>query len=171
MTRRDREPVTVIFRAERSGAHKGEVTAVFPYVEGCPGYMTCYAHVGQHGSCGMLWYWQTRPATPAEYTSLLAELRRIGYAPRVARRINHKRRKGAAWTTRTKRTRDEQRAAMDAICAEYGCVIVPTGGPYPAIEVLRWHQSGDTRDRDLIRQCRDALLPVNPAAKHYLFGS
>ena len=61
-------PVT--FRAERSGPHKGEVTAVFP--DG-----VCYCHIGQHSSYEAEWYHSTRPATPEEYADLLAELRSI----------------------------------------------------------------------------------------------
>lgn len=68
----------VIFRAERSGQFKGEVTAVFPTeVWNARGDVTCYAHNGQHGGCSLEWYHRTRPATPAEYAPLLKELRSI----------------------------------------------------------------------------------------------
>lgn len=77
-------PLPVIFRAERSGPAKGEVTAVFPTLPGThdPYTATCYAHCGQHGACrhGWPWYALTRPARPEEYADILAELRRI-YEP------------------------------------------------------------------------------------------
>jgi len=71
--------VPVLFRAEKSGDFKGDVTAVFPTLPGTndPWTMTCYAHVGQHGTCSKDWYWTTRAAKPAEYAPLLAELKRI----------------------------------------------------------------------------------------------
>jgi len=68
----------VIFRAERSGTFKGDVTAVFPTIPGCDTYdATCYAHIGQHSACSRDWYRQTRAAKPSEYADLLAELRGI----------------------------------------------------------------------------------------------
>ena len=69
----------VIFRADRSGPSKGEVTAVFPTVPADYAgiLMTCYAHIGQHGGCSFVWYRTTRPAKPEEYADLLAELRAI----------------------------------------------------------------------------------------------
>lgn len=74
------ETMPVIFRIKRGKQYEIDgVTAVFPTEphdrQGC--YMTCYAHVGQHGSCTLDWYRTTRPATEAEYSSLLRELRRI----------------------------------------------------------------------------------------------
>jgi hypothetical protein len=38
---------------------------------------TVYAHMGQHSSGTRGWYNRTRAATPAEYASLLAEIKRI----------------------------------------------------------------------------------------------
>ncbi len=71
------EILPVIFRRDR-GKH-GEVTAVFPTLpysaQGL--YWTCYAHMGQHGSCGIDWLRRTRPATPEEYAPLLRELQGI----------------------------------------------------------------------------------------------
>ena len=69
----------VIFRADRSGDFKGTVTAVFPTLPGTNGPYdcTCYAHVGQHGTCGRDWYATTRAATEAESADLLRELRGI----------------------------------------------------------------------------------------------
>lgn len=79
----------VVFRAERGGKFKGDVTAVFATLPAdYAGFqMTCYAHVGQHSGCNMAWYLKTRAAKPHEYAKLLAELVSIGYKPKVYRRI------------------------------------------------------------------------------------
>ena len=70
------ETLDVVFRK-----HMGEITAVFPSECGGDAYdMTCYVHVGQHGTCDQGWYNKTRRAKPDEYADLLAELRQI-YAP------------------------------------------------------------------------------------------
>lgn len=72
------ENLNVIFRAERSGPYKGEITAVFPSIPSdYHGGTLCYSHIGQHGGCNDGWYRATRPATPDEYGSLLSELRGI----------------------------------------------------------------------------------------------
>ena len=67
----------VIFRAEKHGPFKGDVTAVFPTLdEG--GYMVrVYAHIGQHSKGSREWYNTTRAAKPDEYADLLTELRGI----------------------------------------------------------------------------------------------
>jgi hypothetical protein len=67
----------VLFRAERSGLYKGNVTAVFPTDIDVHGYFTVYAHAGQHGSGSRGWYNKTRAATEADYADLLKELRGI----------------------------------------------------------------------------------------------
>ena len=68
----------VMFRAERSGEYKGELTAVFPTLPGTNQFdFTVYAYTGQHGSGDTGWIARTRPAKPAEYARLLGELRRI----------------------------------------------------------------------------------------------
>jgi hypothetical protein len=73
----------VMFRVDRpTGAGVfPEVTAVFPTLPGSGvigQFPTCYAHVGQHGSCSRNWISQcTRPATPEEYAPLLRELQGI----------------------------------------------------------------------------------------------
>jgi hypothetical protein len=64
----------VIFRRDGD-----EIVAVFPTIEADPGQATCYAHIGQHSGCSRQWYYETRPAKPAEYADLLAELVDIGY--------------------------------------------------------------------------------------------
>jgi hypothetical protein len=73
------ESLPVIFRAERSGDFRGQVTAVFPTLpsDTAGRQMTCYAHVGQHSGCSVDWYQGTRPATEEEAAPLLAELRGI----------------------------------------------------------------------------------------------
>lgn len=81
-----RPALPVIFRAEWNDSEKTgnvHVTAVFPTLPGtsAPWTATCYAHVGQHGTCSRDWYagrqHGQRPATPAEYADLLRELRGI----------------------------------------------------------------------------------------------
>lgn len=75
-----REELPVIFRADRYGPTKGEITAIFPTMPGKTdgSTFTCYAHMGQHGDCSYAWYAQrTRPAKSEEYADLLAELRSI----------------------------------------------------------------------------------------------
>jgi hypothetical protein len=71
------QTMRVIFRAERSGDYAGDVTAVFPDDPERPGVLSCYAHIGQHGTCRVQWYQETDLATEAEAAPLLAELRGI----------------------------------------------------------------------------------------------
>lgn len=66
--------VPVVFRKDRSGEFKGQVTAIFPTLED-GFFLTCYAHIGQHGSCSRTWIRHcTVPAQPDDYADLLAEL-------------------------------------------------------------------------------------------------
>lgn len=76
MSTRKLPALPVIFRAEKRGPHKGEVTAVFPTRPGnLNAYtFTVYSHTGQHGVGLCSWYQQTRKATPEEYAPLLREL-------------------------------------------------------------------------------------------------
>jgi hypothetical protein len=69
------ERLPVIFRKDKGG----EIVAVFPTERGTtdPDTMTCYAHVGQHSSCTVGWYYTTKPAQLPEYQRLLNELRQI----------------------------------------------------------------------------------------------
>jgi hypothetical protein len=69
----------VIFRVNKSGPYKGDVTAVFPTLYAAGGLMSCYAHVGQHSGCSLAWYRTTRLATAEECVDLLTELVQIGY--------------------------------------------------------------------------------------------
>jgi hypothetical protein len=103
----DNKPVPVLFRADqtqRGGAGpRVEITAVFPTIPGTVGdndSMTCYAHVGQHGTCSTGWYLEkTRAASPAEYAPLARELESIGYVldvrARLTRAMHETRRKAA----------------------------------------------------------------------------
>ena len=79
----------VQYRFDKYGAHK-ECTALFPDQFPNGGHVVCYAHIGQHGEASRAWVREkTRPATPAEYAALHAELTRI-YAPdglRIVARI------------------------------------------------------------------------------------
>lgn len=63
----------------------GEITAVMPddfarnsNIDGTS-CVTCYAHIGQHGSCCKEWVREQKLATPEEYASLLKELKSRGY--------------------------------------------------------------------------------------------
>lgn len=78
MVRKPLESIPVIFRAAVEDGRLW-VTAVFPTLLGTddPATFTIYQPVGQHGSGTRGWYHRTRPATAAEYRSLLAELRQI----------------------------------------------------------------------------------------------
>lgn len=88
----DLEPTPVIFRAEKKGIYKGQVTAVFPTLPGTydPSSFGIYAHVGQHGSGSHGWYVETRAAKPEECTELAQELERIGYLLDVRQRWTQK---------------------------------------------------------------------------------
>ena len=76
--RRAVDPVTpVIFRRYRDD---NEIVAVFPTIDGGGGRIMSYVHMGQHGAGRYSAIIdQTRPAKPAEYASLLKELKQIGY--------------------------------------------------------------------------------------------
>ena len=73
-----RNSIEVMFRkyTDRSG----EILAVFPYEmhDRLGRFVTCYAHIGQHGSAQMSHVLgKTRPAKPNEYAELLEELKGI----------------------------------------------------------------------------------------------
>lgn len=82
----DTDITKVIFRAEKRGKFKGDVTAVFPDMAGMRDHVVCYAHIGQHAECCREWYNDTRPATPKEYSDLKKELETIGYNLKVIKR-------------------------------------------------------------------------------------
>ena len=78
--KREIQTLPVIFRAERSGEFKGQITAVFPTctADYAGQEFTIYAHYGQHGSGTLPWYRdRTRAARPDEFGELLRELREI----------------------------------------------------------------------------------------------
>ena len=91
---RDKHITPVIFRKTKERGYPVEITAVFPAEPGGDGtrldQMTCYVYVGQHGTCDLGWYIQTKAAKPAEYAELLAELESIGYNLRVYRKMTRK---------------------------------------------------------------------------------
>ena len=64
---------------------KDDVFALFPDIPGSPGFCACFQHVGQHGSADYKGCMKdSRPATPAEYKDLAAELRGRGYRLKIA---------------------------------------------------------------------------------------
>lgn len=66
----------VIFRVDKLG----EVEAFFPTLQTGLGFVTCYAHNGQHGEALYEYYRDdTVPARKEEYEPLLKELQSIGY--------------------------------------------------------------------------------------------
>lgn len=81
----------VVFRmwnGGEKGKAKKHLIALFPDIdEYWPGYVLSYEHIGQHGAAD---YNQiimdSRPATPAEYADLAAELASIGYDLKIALR-------------------------------------------------------------------------------------
>ena len=88
------EPITeVIFRKERSGKNKWEITAVVPYLldNYAKWTMMRHAHVGQHSGCSYAWYLDTIPASPEDYKELYDELTQMGYNLKVIKRINYDR--------------------------------------------------------------------------------
>lgn len=68
----------VVFRKWRD---TDDIIALFPEINaGNSGHCQSYEHIGQHGGADyMNVIARTRPASPAEYADLLAELRCIGY--------------------------------------------------------------------------------------------
>lgn len=87
--KKDKEFTEVLFRKDKHGEHKGTITAVFPYQPEYNGTVTCYAHVGQHGTASIEWMRETTTyATPSEYTALKRELEGLGYRLRIIQRMN-----------------------------------------------------------------------------------
>ena len=78
----------------------GEVIALFPEYPGTndPYNMSSYVHVGQHGCADEGIVDRTKLATPGEYADLAAELRSIGYALEVRRKLTwrHNRKRASA---------------------------------------------------------------------------
>ena len=77
-----RDTIDVMFRKYTDKS--GEILAVFPYeMHDLLGrFVTCYAHIGQHGSAQMSHVLsKTRPAKPNEYAELHNELKGIYERP------------------------------------------------------------------------------------------
>lgn len=78
----------VIFKRDKGG----DVFAAFPTLPGNMNQstMSCYAHIGQHGTADSDYVRQAKPASPDEYSDLLRELRRMGYDDlKIIRRMQH----------------------------------------------------------------------------------
>lgn len=88
MTEQDDYETPVLFRIGRSKRY--DVTAVFPAechnLEG--DYVTCYAHIGQHGACALyiMMGRKYRRANPSEYRALFNELTGLGYRLKIYQR-------------------------------------------------------------------------------------
>lgn len=81
----DTEKTQVIFRMWR--ATPKTCLALFPYVDAGRGFCQSYEHTGQHSGATYSHIIRvTRPATPAEYADLKAELETIGYNLQVINR-------------------------------------------------------------------------------------
>ena len=66
---------TVLFRHTHN-----DLIAVFPFMSRDFYWIPCYSHWGQHGTTTWDWIrYNTRPAKPEQYETLLNELRSIGY--------------------------------------------------------------------------------------------
>ena len=82
----------VIFKTDKRGDFKGDVTAFLPDYDDKPGEITCYCHIGQHSTASLDYFHSSklRHSTPEEYAPLLAELKSIGYKPVIRRRLSYK---------------------------------------------------------------------------------
>lgn len=70
----------------------GEVIALFPQIAGDDHGWCCesYMHAGQHGGADTnVVIRRTRLAKPKEYRVLLAELKQIGYKPKIMKRCTY----------------------------------------------------------------------------------
>jgi hypothetical protein len=66
------EETKVLFRN-----FQGEITAIFPEEPGTPDYYntcSCYAHIGQHGSCDLSIISNSKHVKPEDYEDLKKEL-------------------------------------------------------------------------------------------------
>jgi len=72
----------VVFRKFK----EGDIIALFPDTLS-RGNIESYMHVGQHSMADVTIVYDTKLAKPEEYADLLAELIRIGYKPKVGKRI------------------------------------------------------------------------------------
>jgi len=67
------DTLDIIYRLDR---HDKTPVAFFPSepADRYGHYLTCYAHVGQHGAAAFDYYWSTLPASPDQYAPLHREL-------------------------------------------------------------------------------------------------
>lgn len=80
MKKENKDTAKVIFRKYKRGVGKGEIIALFPFIEWSDGICTSYMHIGQHSGADYQHVMSlTEPATEAEYKPLYDELVRIGY--------------------------------------------------------------------------------------------
>ena len=64
---------------------EGDVIALFPKEDEGRGQIGSYQHLGQHGGADRSLL-RMKKAAPSQYASLLAELKSIGYVPRILKR-------------------------------------------------------------------------------------
>ena len=76
----------VIFRKFMAG---GDIIALLPDNPANFGNVDSYQHIGQHGEADTNIIYYTVPAKPAEYADLLAELKAIGYEPKIYKRLQY----------------------------------------------------------------------------------
>ena len=90
--KKDTHFTDIIFRVDTTPDFKGTVFALFPHeVTDQSGSVTSYQHVGQHSAADFIHcIGFSRPATPAEYKDLLAEMEGLGYKIKVIEKINQK---------------------------------------------------------------------------------
>jgi hypothetical protein len=75
----------IIFRKWK---HNGSIIAILPNNPSNQGFVDMYEHIGQHGEGNyQAVLLQTVPAKPEEYQDLLAELKQIGYRPKIVKRL------------------------------------------------------------------------------------
>ncbi|MFA5307589.1 MAG: hypothetical protein WC365_09130 [Candidatus Babeliales bacterium] len=66
---------------------KGEVIALFPFMDENEGLVNSYMHIGQHGAADYHGIVKaSKPATPDEYKDLQEELTSIGYNLKIYKR-------------------------------------------------------------------------------------
>ena len=68
---------------------EGEIIAFLPDNEVNYGMISSYMHIGQHSEASLGCYLDCKPAKPAEYGDLLAELVSLGYNPRIMKRLQY----------------------------------------------------------------------------------
>ena len=88
---KDREITEVVFRVWKpkyNYGRKGEVIALFPYIDEGRGRVLSYMHIGQHGAADYYGVIQdSYPAKPSEYADLKRELENVfGYNLKVIKK-------------------------------------------------------------------------------------